>query len=352
MKNLSKLTVSPGTRLRDALSIIDEGGSQIALVIDEKSVLIGVITDGDIRRGILRGLDLDMSVRQVMSKNFLALRQGVPSDEILTTMRSRGLRQIPIVNEIGVLKDLVTLVDFLSEHKSQSAFVLLMAGGEGKRLGSLTKHVPKPMLPINGKPILEIIIERLRLCGFRKFFISVNYLKDKIKEHFEYGKRFGVEINYLEESEKLGTGGALCLLPKNISSPCILVNADVLTSLNFPALLDFHRAGCADITVCVREVQTQIPFGVVDIMDGHVKDIVEKPAQVNHVSAGVYVLNSNIIKDLGGVVSRFDMPDLIQKCLKENKKILAFPVGEYWADVGLPDSLVKARSEWNPDSYE
>jgi len=334
----------PSASLREAIAIIDRGTVQIALVTDTDHRLLGTVTDGDIRRGLLRGETLDTPVERVMNRAFRCLPTTARGSEALALMRQELLHQIPIVDAQGRVVRLFLLEELLRPRTLPNA-VVLMAGGEGKRLRPLTEDCPKPMLPVGGKPLLEILLEQCIDAGFRHFYLSVNYLKHRIQDHFGDGSRWKVAIQYLEEDRPLGTAGALSLLPQRPVHPLLVMNGDVLTRVDFNQLLRFHAEHQSAATLCVREHTTQIPYGVVHIEDIRVLMLEEKPVLHHYVNAGIYVLNPEVL-DLLSPDQPCDMPQLLEQALQHKYGVNAFPIHDYWLDVGHPDTFERANGEW------
>ena len=340
----TQLELRPGDSIRKAISVIENGHVQFAFVIDDNQRLIGTITDGDIRRSLLRGDSLDTPVHKMMCIEFRSLPSNATEKEAISLMRREVLHQVPALDEQGRVVKLF-LLEELIKSKARANPVVIMAGGEGRRLFPLTQNCPKPMLRVGGKPMLEIIVEQLVDAGFQHFYLSVNYLKNQIKDHFGGGERWGVQITYLEEKHPLGTAGALSLLPKNLNKPFLVLNGDVLTRMNFGQLLEFHEHQSATATLCVREHMTRIPYGVVQMDDLHVKTIEEKPMQHHYVNAGIYLLDPKLL-DLVPHDQFFDMPELLEKAIKHHHNVSAFPIHEYWLDVGHHDTLELAKRSW------
>ena len=330
--------------LSDAIKVIDVGHVQIAFVVDENKRLIGTITDGDIRRALLRGESFDAPVEKIMFRNFRALPASATDEEALELMRRETLHQIPALDEQGRVVRLF-LLEELIRPKKRSNPVVIMAGGEGKRLRPLTEDCPKPMLRVGGKPLLEIILEQCVEAGFQHFYLSVNYLKEQIQDHFGDGARWNVRIDYLEETQPLGTGGALSLLQQKPTEPLLVLNGDVLTRVDYGRLLRFHDEHQATATLCVREHTTQISYGVVLMDDSHVLTFEEKPILSHQVNAGIYVLDPALL-DLVPQDRFFDMPTLLEKAMQHQHRVSAFPIYEYWLDVGHPETLERAHGEW------
>jgi len=342
--DIQSLQLTKSASLSDAIKVIDEGHVQIALVIDENQRLIGTITDGDIRRALIRGESLDSPVEIIMFCNFRALPIDTTKEEALALMRRETLHQIPELDEQGRVVRLFLLEELIKLKKRPNP-VVIMAGGEGKRLRPLTQDCPKPMLRVGGRPLLEIILEQCIDAGFQHFYLSVNYLKEQIQDYFGDGTRWHVHIDYLEETQPLGTGGALSLLPQKPSEPLLVLNGDVLTRVDYGRLLQFHDEHQAAATMCVREHTTQIPYGVVRMDDLHVLTLEEKPVLSHYVNAGIYLLDP-ILLDLVPQNRFFDMPTLLEKAMQHQHHVSAFPIHEYWLDIGHPETLERAHGEW------
>ena len=334
--------------IRQVISTIEEGGLRIALILNNKNKLIGTICDGDIRRGLLKGLTLESSITSIIRKNFIKASPHTSKKDILYMLKNNAISQIPILDEEANLVGLEISEDLLPS--SSKLFIpnvaLLMAGGRGKRLKPITNYCPKPLLPINGKPILEIILEQCINYGIKNFYISVNYLAEKIIDYFGDGSKWNVSIKYLEENKPLGTAGALHMLPKDIKNPILLINGDVLTKTNFKDILKYHEVNSGDITICAREHLLNSPYGVIEVDGIYFKSMIEKPSFRQLVNAGVYVINSDIIRTIEPN-HYFDMPDLIERTKKQNNRIIVYPIHEYWLDVGKPESLNQAENEWS-----
>jgi len=343
MTKFKKYFISSTSSIKEAMLVIDQNASQVALVVDAER-LQGIITDGDIRRALLRGQTLDQPVKMIMQKKFRFLPETATKQEALNLMLSETLRHIPILDKDGFVKKLF-LLEELMKPSSLSNDVVIMAGGKGKRLGGLTKNCPKPMLKINGKPILEIILEQCIQAGFKNFYFSVNYLKEQIKKYFQDGSRWNVRIHYLEEDKPLGTAGSLSLLPKPVEKPILILNGDVLTKIDYSSLFQFHIDHTADMSLCVREYSAKIPYGIVNIDDFHVLSLEEKPTQLSFVNAGIYLLEPNML-NLIPKNKFFDIPELIKLAKEKNYKINAFPIHEYWKDIGYPENFLQTGKDW------
>lgn len=325
-----------------ALSTLDQAGLRMVLIVDGAGLLCGILTDGDVRRALLRKVDFSTTpVSRIMQRNPVMARQGVDRAGLKSAMEKHSILHLPIVDENGCLTGLETY-QTLFQARPRDNWVFLMAGGFGKRLAPLTDARPKPMLIVDGKPMLESILERFIAAGFSKFYISVFYLADQIKSHFGDGTKWGVTIRYIEEDEPLGTGGALGLLPDHGGLPILMMNGDILTELDYNALLDFHQAQQDELTMGVRIYDMEVPFGVVEGHDFDVTGIVEKPSHRFVVNAGVYVVSPAFVSR-AHPPRRVDMPDLVREVLASNKKVSMFPIHEYWLDIGRREDFERAQ---------
>lgn len=342
--DLDKFLVHPDTSIIDAMRAIDRGAIQVALVIDDDHRLLATLTDGDVRRGILRGVPLDAPVSHVMGSAPTFVKQQDGSGEALRLMRELTLHHIAVVDDVGCLVGIEYVNDLVGLEQLET-WIVLMAGGLGTRLGSLTAKTPKPMINVGGKPLLESIIQNFSSQGFRNFYLSVNHCKEVLQDHFGDGSKLNVNIDYLVEDTPLGTAGALSLLPERPERPILVMNGDVLTSMKFDNLLRFHEdAGC-EATMCGREFSTTVPYGVVKTDGSRLLGIEEKPTQNFLVSAGIYVLSPSTL-DLIKPNTRLDMPALFSKLMVAGRTPMVFPVSEYWMDVGRINDLEQARSEY------
>ena len=342
-RNVRDNMVSSDTTILETLKIIDTHGVPIGLV-HNGSVLCGTVTDGDIRRGILAGVQLTDGVNAVMNTAPITAPSGTSGSEAAQLMRRHAIGHLPLVDQDGRITDLKVLKDFDPKKEGENP-VVLMAGGRGTRLQPLTEDMPKPMLEIGGRPILETIIERFVTQGFSRIFLSVNYKADLIEAHFGDGSIWGADISYLHEDEALGTGGALALLPERPTSPLIVMNGDVLTKVNFLHLVRYHENHDAPATMSVREYRFTVPFGVVEAEAAVLVSIAEKPEHTFFVNAGIYVIDPDVL-DAIPVGKAMDMPDLFQKLLEDGKRPTVFPLREYWMDIGRLDDLDQAKRDY------
>ena len=343
MRSAAGVLVGPGTSIRAALEIIDSQGLQIALVVDEGRTLLGTVTDGDVRRGILAGRDLADPVALVMNRQPTTASPDDSRERVLHAMKARRIHQVPVVDAAGLVVGIEILDELLIREPVDNPVVLL-AGGKGMRLRPITEHIPKPLLEVGGRPILERIVGDLRDAGFRRFFLSVGYRADMIEDRFGDGSTFGVSITYLYEEEPLGTAGALGLFPEPPTLPFLVMNGDLLTAVDPRLLLDYHRGLGAEATMCVRGFDYTVPYGVV-ARDGHrFVSIDEKPVQNFFVNAGIYALSPSVL-DLVERGGRLDMPELFERLAEGGREAAVYPLREYWLDIGRPAELDQARAE-------
>lgn len=333
--------LSPSVTVHEAIQKLNEVALKIVLVCSDNGNLIGTISDGDIRRGLLRGLTLNSPVLDIIRRNPLVVPEGMGRDLVLQLMSANKVQQIPVVNDQGCPVGL-HLWDELTTPTERPNLMVIMAGGMGTRLRPYTESCPKPMLPVAGKPMLEHIIERARLEGFRHFVLAVHYLGHMIEEHFGNGEKFGVVIEYLKENAPLGTAGALSLLSPKPELPFVVTNGDVITDIRYGELLDFHVRHGATATMAVRLHEWQHPFGVVQMEGVDIVGFEEKPIARTHINAGVYALSPSALECLDKN-QRCDMPGLFEQIQKRELRTIAYPMHEPWLDVGRPDDLAKAN---------
>ena len=336
--------VSASATILDTLKIIDTHGVPFGLVHDS-GVLIGTVTDGDIRRGILAGVALSEPVAKVMNTEPVVASSEMSDSDAAKLMRRQSIGHLPVIDTEKRIIGLKVLKDLDPKPASRHP-VVLMAGGRGARLRPLTEDVPKPMLEVGGRPILESIIERFAGQGFTDFTISVNYKADLIEEYFADGTAHGVTISYVHEDEALGTCGALALIKEKPSVPFIVMNGDVLTKVNFHHLLKYHENHAAPATMSVREYRFTVPFGVVETESTHLQSIAEKPEHTFFVNAGIYVLNPDVL-DMMDPGAAMDMPDLFNALLEAGRTPTVFPLREYWLDIGRLVDLDQAKRDYS-----
>jgi len=340
--DLFKYTLDHNSNLLEAIKKINKNKQKFLAIIKNKK-LDGTITDGDIRRAILKKISLNSSIINVYNHNPYFEKKITKIEQIQFDLKNKMLLHCPIVN---VKKELIDII-FLDEKKTiRNNTVVIMAGGLGKRLLPYTKKIPKPLIKINGKPILERIILQLKKFGLNKIYLSVNYKSELIEKYFGDGKKFRISIKYLREKKKLGTGGSLTLLKDNISGPLLIMNCDIITNLDFKKLIEYYEKNKADALMCLKEYSFQVPYGVVDLDKIYIKGIDEKPIHKFFVNAGIYLIDSKMIT-LIPKNKNFDMPELFKILSKKNKKIIAYPVTENWTDAGSFKELKNFDVDFN-----
>lgn len=344
---LDQYTIYSSETFQTALSEMDKRGKQILLVVNSDNRLIGTITDGDLRRAILRKVPSDANVRDLFNPNPITVKEHVSVATIREMMISKRIHHIPIVDDHGVLIGLHT-EDLVVGSDQLGLQAVIMVGGYGRRLGEMTKNCPKPMLQLGGKPILQTIVEQLQSAGIMKISLAVNYLASQIKDFFDDGSRFGVEIDYLEETEPLGTAGALRLLNDVGSDPILVLNGDILTRVNFAHVLRFHLRQMASATMCVREYKYQVPYGVVNLRGVNITGIEEKPATTMFINSGIYIINPDTLKYIPPSGS-FPMTDLFDQLRRNELTTVAYPIHEYWKDIGSPEDFEAASQEFEAE---
>lgn len=344
MSNDWKSIATPSTAsMRDVLSIIDESAMQIALVVDDGCHLLGTITDGDIRRALLRGETLDTPVLRFMNSNPITGLIDEDPHIWQRTMERYSLQHLPLLDANGCIQELTRKTQ--PQEPQRSNTVVLMAGGMGTRLYPLTQQRPKPLLKVGEKPIIQTIIENFISQGFSDFKICINYLGEKIKDFCGDGSRWNVNIDYIEEDKRLGTAGALSLLPQRPDKPFFVMNGDVLTKVDFVRLLVFHEKQKNLATMCVREYRYQIPYGVVKLDQHRIVDLKEKPVEYYNVNAGVYLLEPAVL-DYIPANQYFDMTRLFEVMMERNLQVGSFPLREYWVDVGRMEDFEQAHTDY------
>ena len=340
--DVSRCAVPEAATVKLVVENLTSSGLRLSMVVGPDGALLGIISDGDIRRGLLAGEGLDSPATAVMNRSFASAPSETPISELKRVVRSHEVTHLPLVDQNGKLAGL--FIDQPDERGTgRDNTVVIMAGGVGMRLRPLTEKTPKPMLPVGGKPMVQHTIESLRSEGFSNFVLAINYLGDQIESHFGDGSDFGVDISYVREAQPLGTGGALSLLEGTFQSPILVVNGDVMLSAKISEMLDFHNQSGGELTVGVKLLETQIPYGVVDVDGSRILRIKEKPIYRDFVNAGVYALNPELL----GKVPRdekFDMTDLLAQVI-ETATAIGFPLHESWIDLGRPEDLLRAREQ-------
>ena len=345
MRDWKRAILKNSKTMRDAIELLDYEETKIVMVSDNFGKLVGTITDGDIRRALIKRQDMDTKLSEIMFKEPTVAHENDSESFIMSIMKNLSLRQIPIVDDHRHIIGLKIGKDFLRSQTKDNP-VFLMAGGVGTRLQPLTKDIPKPLLNVGGKPILEIILNQFIESGFHIFYISTHYKAEMLSKYFGDGSNWGVSINYIYEERPLGTAGALGLLQHDLLNlPVIVMNGDLLTKVNIDHLLSFHNEQGGVATMAVREYDFQVPYGVVEVEDQQIKSIVEKPTQSFFVNAGVYVLSKSIIKkiDKGEYL---DMTNLLAQEISNLEQINMFPIHEYWLDIGQHEQFEQAQLDY------
>jgi dTDP-glucose pyrophosphorylase/CBS domain-containing protein len=346
---LQALYLSPDQSIRMAMICIGKGRCGIALVVDKERHLLGTITDGDVRRAVLEGKDLESPVSALLLSKIstqypkpVTAQLGAKREKLLELLHKNALRQLPILDSAGRIVDLVMIDDLIPIQDLQLQAVI-MAGGLGTRLRPLTEDLPKPMLPVGGKPLMELVIEQLRQVGIRRVNITTNYKAEKISDHFGDGSSFGVELNYVNEDRPLGTGGALGLIDVP-TEPMLVINGDILTQVDFRAMLAYHREHRAVMTIAVRQYDIKVPYGVIECEGSRVCALKEKPQIYFLVNAGVYLLEPKVFEFIPKG-EHFNMTDLIQQLLDADHIVASFPIIEYWLDIGQLADYEQAQDD-------
>ncbi len=331
--------------IQQAIGSLDASGLQIVMVVGADGKLAGTLTDGDIRRGLLRGLTLASPIETILHRAPLTVPPQMGRDDVLNLMSVHKIHQLPIVDENRGIIGLYLWDEILSVP-SRNNLVVVLAGGKGTRLRPHTENCPKPMLQVRGKPMLEHIVDRAKREGFTRFVFAINYLGHLVEEYFQDGSRWQVEVSYIRESTPLGTAGALGLLRPVPSDPVIVTNGDLVTDLPYSELIEFHSSKGADATMAVRTHEWQNPYGVVQTDGADITGFEEKPVWRSQINAGIYVLGPAAF-DAVGENEHCDMPTLFNRLRERSRKTVAFHMHEPWLDVGHPKDLEIARREEN-----
>jgi dTDP-glucose pyrophosphorylase/CBS domain-containing protein len=345
--NIKKITMLKDESISKALKLIDKGGIRIALVVDERNTLLGTLSDGDIRRGLLKDKDVNSSILDLYNKKPIVAIAGTSENELnnISKASEDQVDQIPLIDSNGKLVD----IHFVKKPQYRDKFsntVVLMVGGLGSRLKPLTDNTPKPMLHVGGKPILETIIERFRVSGFKNIIMCVGYKSSIIQNFFQDGKNFGVEIEYIVESKRMGTAGAIGLIEKKLNKPFFVMNGDLLADIKFNEVLDYHIKNDSTATMCIREYDLEVPFGVVSVNNECISMIEEKPIQSFNVNAGVYLLNPSCV-NLIPKNEFYNITSLFQELIKSREKVISYPLKDYWLDIGKLSDYEKANFDYH-----
>ncbi len=352
--SVRELALHTGASLQQAMEILDRTARGVVLAVDDEFRLQSTITDGDIRRGLLAGLPLSAPLSEILRRKMtseyatpMTVRQDTAPEDILRIMEERSVRHMPVVDDEGHVVDLVTASQLVPREVISQA--VIMAGGFGKRLHPLTEHTPKPMLPVGDRPLLERTIEQLRRAGIRRVNVTTHYLPERITEHFGDGADFGVELKYVSEDTPLGTAGALSLMeaPRD---PVLVINGDVLTRVDYQTMLEYHREHRADLTVAVRRLGIEVPYGVIECEGPNVVSVKEKPTVNFLVNAGIYLLEPAVYAYIENG-QHCDMPDLIQRLVSAGRTVCSFLVHEYWLDIGKHDDYLRAQQDIQREEF-
>ncbi len=342
MKNWQNTIVATNHTIREAMRAIDNGGVRLALVADESFHLLGTVTDGDIRRGLLRDLEMNDSILDVMNHSPISADENMVRDDLLALIDKHDLLALPIVNRSNKLVGLSTL-NQLMQPETRDNPVFIMAGGFGSRLKPLTDNCPKPMLPIGDKPMLAHILDLFIKQGFSSFYISTHYMPEVITEYFGDGDKFGCNITYVHEDSPLGTGGALSLLPENLPRlPLVMINGDILTDVDFTKMIDTHMKNKNDVTLCLREEEHQVAYGLVETTDGIIQRMVEKPTYRYLINSGIYVLSAAAVLSVKES-RKMALPSLVEDRISQGFKVGEYRSHGYWLDVGRMSDYQKAQ---------
>lgn len=344
MKSWESVLIPPDMILREAIARIDAASTQMALVVDADRRLLGTLSDGDVRRGLLSGMALTDPVERCMFRSPTTARVGESREAIVAKMRESVLHQIPVLDGNDRVVGLKTIDDYLAVPP-RGSWVVIMAGGLGSRLKELTHETPKPMLMVGGRPLLEIIVRRFVEQGFRRIWLAVNYHAEQIEKYFGNGSAFGAEVNYLREDRRLGTAGALSLLPQTPAAPLLVTNADLLATVDYGEMLDAHVASGAAATMGVREYEYQIPYGVVRTTEDRIAGLEEKPVHQALVNAGIYVLAPDVLAHVPDNAF-FDMPELFAAVIGAGKRARYHRIDGYWLDIGRHEDYYKANGDF------
>jgi dTDP-glucose pyrophosphorylase len=341
------LLIFENSDLKSALTQMDKGGYGVLFVINDKNQMVGLVTDGDLRKGFLRGVELTSPLVSVMNREFAYGKVGQSESDLIQYLRKIKRRHLPLLDDERRLVDVILLddIDFVSSRfETASMPIVLMVVGRGERLGILTAQTPKPMISVGGRPMLENILNKFILLGFKSFYLCVNYKSEIIESHFGDGSKWNVKINYVREEMPLGTAGGLSLLRDKLKSTFVVMNGDLLTDVNFLKMLEFHVDHKCQATMAVQRNKYEVPFGVVEFKDSLLTKLVEKPVFDFFVNAGIYVLEPNCLNFIPNG-EPYQMPELLSRLVDTGNPVSTFPLHEYWRDIGRPVDLQQALDD-------
>ena len=341
-EDLSPYTIKQNATIREAMAAVDAGAAGVVMILDQDDKLEGLMTDGDIRRLLLAGAEMNSPITEGINRNFTHVSPETPRADVLDLMHAKGIEQIPIVDHEGKLTGVHSISSIVAKDTLPN-WVVIMAGGKGTRLGELTQDTPKPMLKIVGRPILERIVLHLVGSGIRRIYLAVNYLSQVIEEHFGDGSDFGCEIHYIREESPMGSGGALSLLPEQPEHPIIVMNGDLVTDFHVRRMLNYHENGNYHATIGLNHYSHRVPFGCVSLKNGAVEKLTEKPLLNELVNCGIYTLSPTLLPRIKKEF--FPITELFEECLNNNEPVGGYVIEEDWVDIGLPEELSNAQGK-------
>lgn len=349
LTDLTDISVGPEWSIHQVLTQMDASRRGIVLVLDPEGRLLGTVTDGDMRRAVLAQLDLEQPVSEVLASKAnspfatpITAPLSADRSTFLSVLQEHRIQHLPLVDEDQRVKSLIRMADFVPQQ-DLSVQSVIMAGGQGLRLRPLTEDLPKPMLPVGGRPLLESILEELTDAGINQINLITNFKKEVISDHFGDGAEFGVAIQYVEEDRPLGTAGSLGLL-ETANKPLLVINGDIITKVDYRAMLDFHIDNKADMTVAVKNQEFQLPYGVVETDGVRITGISEKPVIRPFVNAGIYLIGPEHCRQIPAG-EHYDMTDLIERLIKDGYNVVSFPVHEYWRDIGQHEDYAQVQED-------
>ena len=345
MKNINKIKLSESASIKDALKVIGEGAIKLAIVVDDNDRLIGTLSDGDIRRGLLEGLDLNNPIKSLIVREPIVIKNNESKEKILKLAISKKIHHIPVVDDKGAVIKLEE-VNYPEIPDKKNNKVILMVGGLGTRLGNLTKNTPKPMLKVGDKSILQTIVERFTNYGYTNITMCLNYKSHIIQDYFGDGSKFGINLDYILEKERLGTAGALSLIKENPVDPFFVMNGDILTDANIEDIHNSYVSSNAEALMCVREYNYQVPYGVVETSNNAIASIEEKPTQKFFVNAGIYMLSPKVLEYIPQN-EFFNMTTLFEKLIAKDKNVISYPLNGYWLDIGRFEEFKRANDDFD-----
>ena len=345
MKNINKIKLSESALIKEALKVISEGAIKLAIVVDDNDRLIGTLSDGDIRRGLLEGLGLNNPIKSLIVKEPIVIKNNESKEKILKLAISKKIQHIPVVDDNGVLIKLEE-VNYPVIPDKKNNKVILMVGGLGTRLGNLTKNTPKPMLKVGDKSILQTIVESFTNYGYTNITMCLNYKSHIIQDYFGDGSKFGINLDYILEKERLGTAGALSLIKENPVDPFFVMNGDILTDANIEDIHNSYVSSNAEALMCVREYNYQVPYGVVKTSNNAIVSIEEKPTQKFFVNAGIYMLSPKVLEYIPQN-EFFNMTTLFEKLIDKDKNVISYPLNGYWLDIGRFEEFKRANDDFD-----